>query len=150
MLIEEQVFQNILKEFNLNLSGVIHIGANIGEERVFYLNHSIEKQIWVEANPVIYKILQSNVANNPWAICFNECIGDEDGKEVIFNFSNNEGQSSSIFEFGTHKQEHPQVFFTEKKKMVLKRMDTLLDENKINIKDYNFLNIDLQGADRRH
>jgi hypothetical protein len=52
-------FDNFLK----NSIGVIHIVANSGEERDHYKNLRVERVIWIEADPEIYKILLRNIKN---------------------------------------------------------------------------------------
>ena len=66
-------------------------------------------------------------------------IDDTDNKDIEFNVSNN-GQSSSLLDFGTHLTHHPHVHFTHKIKGKTKRLDTLIEENKIPIQKINFMN----------
>jgi hypothetical protein len=46
-----------------------------------------------------------------------------------------------------HKIYHPSVYVTEKISVTSKTLDTLFEENNIDAKKYNFLNIDIQGAE---
>jgi len=48
---------------------------------------------------------------------------------------------------GTHKRAHPEVYYTHAIECTTKRLDTLISEKKLNLSDYNFLNMDLQGAE---
>ena len=77
--------------------------------------------------------------------CINACIGDFDGKEVIFHESNNESQSSSYLELGEHLQIHPTVHYVKDIPMKTVRIDTLL--RLCDMTDYNLLNIDIQGSE---
>jgi len=56
-------------------------------------------------------------------------------------------ESSSIYEFGTHSVNHPEVTYVGKIILKSKRMDRVYEENKIEKKFANFLNIDIQGAE---
>jgi FkbM family methyltransferase len=126
--------------------GIIHIGAHLMEERNDYISQGLYNTIWVEANPKIYSNIEY-INNEPGSEkVFNFAISDEDNKLYEFNITNN-GQSSSILELDKHKIHHPHIHVSEIISVNSKRMDTLLLENKINIDDYNFLNIDIQGAE---
>ena len=129
-------------------TGVIHVGAHEGQEGVQYAQNGVEKVVWVEANPDWVKILKEKTAtlNVKEQHYFCNLISDKDDIETDFNISNNQ-QSSSMLELGTHKIMYPHIKYIDKKKMKTKRMDTLLKENSIDIKNYQFLNVDVQGAE---
>lgn len=128
-----------------SLPGVLHVGANTGQEAEAYRKHGVKRVIWIEALSAIYiKLLKHLEAfPNQSAIC--ACVSDKDGERVVFNIASNEGQSSSFLEFGTHSKEHPTVKYVGKEIMRTTRLDTLLKEFKIG-PDW-FLNMDLQGAE---
>jgi FkbM family methyltransferase len=136
-------FRELFPKFNLYFNGVLHIGANIGEEAPVYEELGIHKQVWIEANPEIFKQLEVNIADYPSATAHNYCIGDEDGKEVMFHVSNNGSQSSSILDLKLHKVEHPNVDYVAHVPMVMRRVDKL----GLDLTDCDLLNVDLQGAD---
>lgn len=142
MLIPFQTLKQKYPQFQPN--GVVHVGAHEAQELPEYHKLDIDKMIFIEANPQIFKRLEKNCAPYPDILCFNECIGDEDGKEVEFKITNNDGQSSSFLELGTHKQMHPEVHFTSSLKMKMTRLDTLLEGLE---PEYDFLNMDIQGAE---
>ena len=73
-------------------------------------------------------------------------IDVEDDKEISFNVADN-GQSSSILEFGTHAVHHPYVKMIGKKQLKTTRVDTFIKNNKIPIEKLNFLNLDIQGKE---
>lgn len=134
----------LTNRFNVHPKGVLHIGANIGEEAEAYRRAGIIRQVWVEANLDLMDKLRSNIyPPHEKAYCF--CVGDEHDKEVIFNITNNKGQSSSIMELGTHKQQHPDVYVIEKRTIITKRIDKYFENGELDGLD--FLNIDLQGAE---
>jgi FkbM family methyltransferase len=137
-------FRKLFPKWRIKPKGVLHIGANIGEEAPVYDELGIQNVIWIEASDKIFPKLQDNIKKYLGHIAIKACIGDEE-KEVVFNISNNAGQSSSVLELGTHKTAHPEVHYIEQIKMQMTRVDSFLD-NSI-LKDYDFLNIDLQGAE---
>lgn len=138
-------FRELFPKYGIKPNGVLHIGANVGEEAPVYLELGIKDQIWIEANPIIYGRLKDNLRSNLHANAYNYCIGDEEGKMVTFHVSNNGSQSSSILELGTHKTAHPEVHYVEDVPMVISRIDHLFAPHQFN--GYDFLNIDLQGAE---
>jgi len=143
MLIE---LSELYKKYHINPTGVLHIGASLGQEAETYHQHGL-KVIWVEAIRDVYKQLCRNVLKYTGTISINACVSDKDGDIVDFNISNNEGQSSSLFEFGTHTIEHPGIVFTEKTRLHTARVDTLLRDRKIEPHEYDFVNLDIQGAE---
>lgn len=136
-------FDYLFKKFKIDATGVLHIGAHTGEEAEFYYRNGIKRSFWIEANPEIFPRLQEHIKKYPDAIAVNMCIGDEHGKEVEFNVSSNDGQSSSYLELGAHATVHPDVTYVKKFTTQTFRVDGLFNS----LKDYTFLNIDLQGAE---
>lgn len=134
-------FRQLFPKYGIKPNGVLHIGANVGEEAPVYIELGIKRQIWVEANPEIFARLIQNVANNPEATCLCLAAGDE-FKIAQFHISNNAGQSSSVLELGTHLQAHPEVNYTKTIHVPMVRLEPLLNGG---LSEYNFLNIDLQG-----
>lgn len=138
-------FSEIVNKYGIP-KGIIHIGAHLMEERNDYKSQGLYNTIWVEANPKVYSNIEfvNNESNNERV--FNYAISDEDNKLYEFNITNN-GQSSSILKLDKHKIHHPQIHVSDVINVHSKRMDSLLSENDININDYDFLNIDIQGAE---
>lgn len=138
-------FRQLFPKYNIKPKGVLHVGANVGEERDVYLELGIKYQIWIEANPEIYEKLKLNISGNPLAFAHNYCIGDEHDVHVKFHISSNASQSSSILELGTHATVHPDVTFVKDITVVMKRLDILFGTH--GLRECDFLNIDLQGAE---
>jgi FkbM family methyltransferase len=138
-------FRKLFPKYNIKPKGVLHVGANVGEEAPVYDELGIKRVTWIEANAAIYAQLLKNIERfeDHSALCY--CIGDEHDKPVNFHVSNNGSQSSSILDLGTHKIAHPEVHFTHDIPMVMKRIDVLFGDNFD--KSTDFLNIDLQGAE---
>lgn len=143
-------FRTLFPKYGIKPKGVLHIGANIGEEAPVYRELGIKRVIWIEANPYIFekldKYLTANFSGEQVAI--NTCIGDED-KETVLHESNNGSQSSSILELGTHKTAHPEVHYVRDIPVRMRRVDGMeamkscFEENDL----IDFLNIDIQGAE---
>jgi FkbM family methyltransferase len=126
--------------------GIIHIGAHLMEERNDYSSHGLNNTIWVEANPKIYSQIEYVNNENSSERAFNFAISDIDNVVYKFNVTNN-GESSSILELDKHIKHHPHIHVTETLNVNSKRMDSLITENNINVSDYDFINLDIQGAE---
>ena len=139
-------FRQLFPKYGIKPKGVLHVGANKGEEYPVYMELGITKQIWVEAYKPVFETLKHTVRENPEAICWNACVGDENQK-VTFHVSNNGSQSSSILELGTHAQVHPEVHYIQDIEMNMVKLQDLFASPFVNASNYDFLNMDLQGAE---
>lgn len=138
-------FDHLWQKYQIKSKDVLHLGAHFGEEGCTYHRCGVERVIWVEALPSAYRTLVKRIDPDDKALL--ACVGDKDGERVSFKIASNEGQSSSILDFGTHMREHPTVKFTGRIDMKTVRVDTLLESYSIRIAPGAFLNIDLQGAE---
>jgi len=137
-------FNSIVQKYG-KPKGVIHIGAHLMEERDDYINEGINNIIWIEANPSVFSVINKKQISKNEKV-FNYTISDTDNQIINFYITNN-GQSSSILELDKHKIYHPSIFITETIQTQTKRMDTIVLEKNIDIGLYDFLNIDIQGAE---
>jgi FkbM family methyltransferase len=144
MLIHNSEISDIINAYNINITGVLHIGAHDCEELSIYNNLGISNEniIWVEA--IQSKVINAQNRNIPNV--YNALISDKDDEVVTFNISNNV-QSSSILEFGTHLVEHPWVYYTDKVSLKTVTVDTFFEQNGIDASKYSFWNFDIQGAE---
>lgn len=138
-------YKTIVEAYGLP-RGVLHVGAHIGQEAVQYDAMGTKHVIWVEADPHTYNTLKRRVRRyvDHKFYCF--AAYDEDALELDFNVTNN-GQSSSLLEMGTHLLHHKKIRVTEKKRVKTRRIDSFLIEESIDIRNYNFLNLDIQGVE---
>ena len=144
MLIGSEEIHKILLENKINITGSFHIGAHDCEELGFYDNLGINKEniIWIDAIPS--KVLEATKRGIPNV--YNAVITDKNDEDIVFNISNN-GQSSSVLEFGTHSQEHPWVVYVDKINVKSITIDTFFERNNIDASKLNFWNFDIQGAE---
>jgi len=144
MLIPFEHIYKILQSNNININGSFHVGAHECEELDFYNKLGIKPNniIWIDAIPSkVNEAINRGIPN-----VFNAVITDKDDEDVIFNVSNN-GQSSSVLEFGTHSKEHPSVVYVYKIKQKSITIDTFFKRNNIDASKYDFWNFDIQGAE---
>jgi len=139
-------FDELFKKYNIQPKGVLHLGANTGQEAEAYAAHGVGRVIWVEALQELAEACLRHVSQFPnKQEVYHACVSDVSGQMVKFNVASNGGQSSSFLEFGTHSKEHPSVRFTKSVSMETVRVDDLFKRNSIVIDGTWFLNADLQG-----
>jgi FkbM family methyltransferase len=142
-------FRQLFPKYGIKPKGVLHVGANVGEEAPVYNELGIPRVLWIEADHDIVPKLQKNISKFINQECLNYAIFDKDQKNVKFNRANNGGQSSSLLELGEHKRQHPDVFYINHFFTDTYRIDSLLALNLLPeyFHGLDFLNIDVQGAD---
>lgn len=138
-------FDQIVKKYG-KPNGILHVGANVGEEAEAYDKAGVNKVIWIEANPDLIPILKETASKYGHDV-IQACVGDVNNEAVTFHISNNAGQSSSYLDLGTHKIQHPDVHYVKDIIMSTIRLDTLFAPPANIISD--FLNLDIQGAELR-
>ena len=133
----------IISRHKAGIKGILHLGAHLGEEAKDYHDSGIDRVIWIEGNPTLIDGLKENVSPYPQNKVFNLLVSDKDNYPVSFNvtaFS----QSSSILDLGITKEIHG-TNIIEKVTLTAHRLDSFFAENDLDIRQYNFVNIDLQG-----
>jgi FkbM family methyltransferase len=140
--------QELVQRFPITITGILHIGAHECEELKDYQGVGVDasKTYWIEAMPDKVAFCKEHYGNG--LNIYQAVIDDSDGKSVIFNITNN-GQSSSILEFGSHSTSHPWVHVIGKMVMQTTRLDTLIEREHIPISLLNFVNLDIQGVELR-
>jgi hypothetical protein len=144
MLIPISEIQVALAAYKISVRGVFHVGAHECEEMAVYDQMGLPRNsvIWVDA--MADKVAQARARGISTA--FQGVMSDVDDMEVNFNIANN-GQSSSLLEFGTHSAEHPQVVFVARETMRTTTVDTFFARQGIDCAAHNFWNFDIQGAE---
>ena len=130
----------LIQKYNIQFKGILHVGAHECEELGAYEKYiGRDKILWVEALSNKVELCRNVYPN---LLIVNAIVSDVVEK-VRFNVSNN-GQSSSILEFGLHSQYHPEVHYVGYYEGETKLLKDVI--HKYNI-SYNFLNFDIQGAE---
>ncbi len=139
-------FKDIVKKYNISPNGILHIGAHHAEEANSYVANGVNKVIWVEADLTTFDELNKIISKYPSHKSYCFAASNIDGQEVDFHVASN-GESSSMLEMGKHTTHHPNITVIDKKKVFTKKVDTFFKNEKISPSDYNFLNLDIQGAE---
>jgi FkbM family methyltransferase len=140
--IDEDCMDSFLNE----ISGVIHIGASVGQESSLY--HDLNLDVaWVEAIPEVFKKLQLNIHGLKKQVAYNYLLTDKDSEFYNFNISNNQGESSSILEMALHSKIWPDIQFTHTLKIRSSTMLSMVKNEAINLNKYQALILDTQGSE---
>lgn len=130
----------LVDKYKINFKGILHVGAHECEELKDYERYiSRDKILWIEALPGKIELCKNRYPG----INIENAIVSDIVENVVFKVSNN-GQSSSILDFGLHSQYHPDVHFITAFNCTTSLLKDILPKYNIN---YNFLNFDIQGAE---
>ncbi len=128
------------------VSGVIHIGANTGQERDLYARYGL-RVLWIEPIPEVFTALEANLAGYVGQRALKYLVTDKEGAEYPFNVASNFGASSSILDLKRHKEIWPEVGFTRQIVLTSTTLAALLAREKIDPAGYDALIMDTQGSE---
>lgn len=131
---------------NKRVTGVIHVGAHKAEELEVYRELGVTKTIWIEANPGMLGHIIDRTILSPGQSIHLAAAHEKDFEMVRLNVANN-GESSSILDLDYHKIAHPHIHYVEQVNIPTRRVDSILIEGGYDSKLFNFMNIDVQGAE---
>ena len=142
--------KNIIKNYNLNIKGIIHVGACRGEEIFSYFTSGIKKVILIEANTNLIKRLKFKcfIYNKLFKMNIkieNFAASNESGNIIKLHIANNT-QSSSILKLGKHSELYPEIKYINEMDVETDTINQIF-QKKYNIKEFNFINLDIQGAE---
>jgi FkbM family methyltransferase len=126
--------KHVQKKYNLNINGVIHVGAHFGEEHETYLDMGIDKIVYFEPVNKTFKVLEERIKDFP---LFNCALGSTEMTTTMFIEDEDKFGCSSILEPSDNYIGH--ALFSEKQIVQIKTLDSF------EFSDFNFLNIDVQG-----
>jgi len=130
----------LVKKYNIQLKGVLHVGAHKCEELVHYIQYlPMNKILWVEAIPDLVEYCKRMYPD----LCIENAIVSDKVEKVKFNIASN-GESSSMLEFGLHSTFYPSITFMDHFEAETQLLKDIICKYDI---EYNFLNFDIQGAE---
>ena len=131
--------KSLKEKYNLDIRGVIHVGAHHGQENTVYNELNIENRIFFEPLKDSFEILKRNVSESH--LLYNFALGNENKKIMMNVEKNNQSQSSSILVPKLHLTQYPNIVFNETEEVNMVR----LDDVDFDLTKYNFIMIDVQG-----
>lgn len=130
----------LVNKYNISFKGILHVGAHECEEIHAYDKYiGRENVLWVEAMPEKVEQCKQTHSN----VLIEQAVVSDIIETVTFHVSNN-GQSSSILNFGLHSFFHPQVHYTHSYEAQTRPLKEFIGNYNI---PYNFINLDIQGAE---
>ncbi len=132
-------FEQLVQQYQLNIKGVIHIGAHYGQEYEIYQKHQIANLVFFEPLSQNFSILKSHVGSN--AKLFQKALGNENRQVKMYVETANNGMSSSILKPKKHLEQYPNIVFDRSEIVELVRLDDILEDKD----QYNLITIDVQG-----
>lgn len=136
-------FPNLIKRYNLNIKGVLQVGAHHGEEVPEYSKHGIKNIVLIEPCAPAFKILQNKFGSHHHIQLFNCACGSYIGEASMHVETANNGQSNSLLKPKNHIKQYPDIQFTDSEKVRV----TTLDSLPLSMHKYNMLNMDCQCSE---
>ncbi|TLD69259.1 FkbM family methyltransferase [Phragmitibacter flavus] len=133
-------------KFLKNVTGVIHIGANTGQERLHYNTLGLDV-IWVEPIPDVFEQLTKNISGLKKQVAYQYLLSDINGASYVLNIASNGGMSSSILNLKQHREIWPTVDYVSAITLTSITLNQLVTTEKIDLSRYQALVLDVQGAE---
>lgn len=128
--------------------GLIHIGANEGQERDFYAAFGLDV-VWIEPIPEVFAALRANISNIPRQRAFNYLVAEDDGKSYTLHIANNSGASSSILEMARVTEMYPHIAYARAIELRGSTLPSILSTEKIDVRQFDAMVLDTQGSELR-
>lgn len=136
-------FLKSVKRLDINVKGVIHVGAHWGQEYDVYKDCGASHCVFIEPCKEALRVLRQRLAAYDDVIIYNCACSDHEGNEVM-NVSNaNQGMSNSLLKPVKHLEYYPEIPFMEGERVPVRTLDSL----PITRERYNVLAMDVQGAE---
>ena len=140
---DEPLMKKWIREYSLEVKGVIHVGAHLVQERFFYQNEGYEPVCWLEAIPEIALASAELLKDFRKQRIINSALWSINDANLIMNVTDGEGSSSSLLDLHLHKSVHPNVTLNRK----IQVTTSTLDSQNLDMNLYNTLVLDTQGAE---
>jgi FkbM family methyltransferase len=134
-------FENLLRKYDMRISGVLHVGAHFGEEYLSYIDNGISRVVFIEPLKENFQVLEDRFGAIDDVVLINKGAGSEK-KQLNMYRASNDLVSSSVLKPKRHLTQHPDVLFDDGQTVIeIDRIDNMLKD----IVPYNFMNVDVQG-----
>jgi len=132
--------ETLINKFKIKITGVSHFGAHIGQEFETYNEMEINNIHFFEPQKDSFNILNQRTKEFKNVKIYNVGLGSKNFKTKMYSSNVYDGVSASVLKPTAHKNYFPEVVFD---KLITEIEIVKYDD--LNIKDVNFLNIDIQG-----
>jgi FkbM family methyltransferase len=130
-------------------TGIVHVGADVGQEVAQYFSYGFQNIILIEANPECCKVLLAKFGDDPRVKIFNYAVCDRLGAIDFHIHTSRSGSTepASILPMKRFKQIVKTLHTPKTIRVAAITLDVLFEKYQIAYTDYNFINIDIQGAE---
>ena len=136
--------REFVKLHNVKPNGILHVGAHMAEEAAEYQREALNgngKIIWIEAQKELTdKLIQRLDPELHKVFC--GVVWDRDGEKINFKITS-KSASSSILDFGTHKDQYPDIEVVKEVTLTTARIESLIPNNL----EFEMIILDIQGAE---
>ena len=132
--------------FLSHVQGVIHVGANTGQERLHYKRFGL-RVLWIEPIPWVFAELLDNISGFNRQVALEALVTNVDGQTYRFHVANNKDQSSSILDLKDHRKIWPDVEYSQEISVSGVTLPSLLKREGYESRDYQALVMDTQGSE---
>jgi FkbM family methyltransferase len=126
--------------------GIIHIGANEGQERALYAAFDLYVA-WIEPIPEVFEALRFNISGFPKQCAYNYLVADDDEKEYQLYIADNAGASSSILDLAKHKEMYPHIAYKGSITIRASTLNSILTAEQLDIRRFDAMVLDTQGSE---
>lgn len=134
-------YASLVKQYGVNVTGVIHVGGHIGQEMETYKKNNVTNLIVFEPQKVPFQKLSEVVESVGFdnVTLINKALGNS--CESVEMTCNDDGLCSSILNPKHVLEQYPNIVFNRKETVEMVTMDSVIPEDH----NFNFLNMDTQG-----
>lgn len=133
------------------LRGVVHVGANVGQEIPWYLHRNHRPIIAFEPHPDAFADLDSVYGDGHGVICVNAALGDTDGELTLLVPQDGDSQRVSKYQpIPYHGEGHEWTHTPNtggELHVPLRRFDSWAAETCIDLSPFDVLVVDVQGME---
>ena len=116
-------FNELVKKYNMDIKGVIHIGAHYGQEHQLYKDNNIKNISYFEPLSTNFNVLSGNITDG--SKLFNFALGNDNKQIDMFVETANSGMSSSILKPKLHLEQYPHIVFNNVETVEMRRLDEI-------------------------
>jgi FkbM family methyltransferase len=132
-------FSNLKRKYNMNITGIIHVGGHYGEELQEYVQNGVQSIVVFEPLERNFNVLFKNVEGlNADIQGYQVALGSTEGNCEMY-VSSNGALSSSLLKPKKHLEQYRDITFNEKETVEVATLDSF------NLQGFNFINMDVQG-----
>ena len=146
-----QCLKLLERRYGIRPTGIIHVGANTGQEVPVFRESGIRPVVLIEPLAEPFGQLVRAVDGTPGFYPLKACLSDAAGRTVDFHVASNGGQSSSYLKPAAHLAIRPDITFDRTETMVTDTLDrvvgALCREHGLQPGSFDYIGLDTQGTE---